>query len=117
MEQPSAPNRFVRQFALTQGRARSRGVDLALDTLVKRTERGVRSARSLSGEQLSILELTERPIAIAEVSALLHLHLGIARVLVSDMADQGFVVVSESDHGQGPDIPTLERLLDDLQSL
>jgi Protein of unknown function (DUF742) len=72
----------------------------------------------LSGEQLAIVDLTQSPISIAEISAHLHLHLGIARVLVSEMADLGYVVVSTSEIGEGgPDLPTLERLLDDLQSL
>jgi Protein of unknown function (DUF742) len=118
VEQAQPPSRFVRQFALTQGRVRSAGTELALDTLVRRTDRGVTAARALRGEQLAIIHLTESTISVAEVSAHLHLHLGIARVLVSDMAALGYVVVSASEIGEGgPDLPTLERLLDDLQSL
>lgn len=114
----SKPSRFVRQYALTQGRVRSHGDDLELDTLVQSTPRGRSAERSLSAEQRRIIELTATPISIAEISAHLHLHLGIARVLVSDLAALAHVIVSESTIGSaGPDLPTLERLLDDLQAL
>jgi hypothetical protein len=115
---PSPPNRFVRQFALTQGRVRSSANDLALDTLVRQTESGARAARRLPREQAAIIALTATTISVAEISAHLHLHLGIARVLVSDLAGHGYVIVSDhTRHDAGPDLPTLERLLDDLQSL
>ena len=53
----------------------------------------------------------------AEISAHLHVHLGIARVLVSDLVAHGHVAISDTDTGNnGPDLPTLERLLDDLKA-
>jgi len=114
----SSPSRFVRQYALTRGRVRSTGADLELDTLVASTARGRSTSAALASEQRRILELSASPISVAEISAHLHLHLGIARVLVSDLAAEGLVVVSErSGDGTGPDLPTLERLLDDLQAL
>lgn len=114
----SGGSRFVRQYALTQGRVRSLGTDLELDTLVQSTLRGRAAASSSTREHRAILELSASPLSVAEISAHLHLHLGIARVLVSDLAALGHVVVSESTTGaSGPDLPTLERLLDDLQAL
>jgi Protein of unknown function (DUF742) len=114
----SAPSRFVRQYALTRGRVRSTGADLELDTLVQSTARGRSTSAGLPGEQRTILQLTASPLSIAEISAHLHLHLGIARVLVSDLVADGLVLVSERSGGaNGPDLPTLERLLDDLQAL
>jgi hypothetical protein len=97
---------------------RSSGADLELDTLVASTARGRSTSASLPPEQRRILELTVSPLSVAEISAHLHLHLGIARVLVSDLVADEFVIVSErSGDGAGPDLPTLERLLDDLQAL
>jgi Protein of unknown function (DUF742) len=109
--------RFVRQFALTQGRARSRGTDLALDTLVKVTALGQRVIDRETAERLAVLQITSSPMSIAEVSARIGVHLGIARVLVSDLAADGLVAVSETVQGDArPDLPTLERLLNDLQA-
>jgi hypothetical protein len=111
--------RFVRQFALTQGRTRSiAGKDLPLDTLVLATEVGRSQVGLLAPEQALVIERTRTPIAIAEIAAHLHTHLGVARVIVSDMFAQDLVAISTSDFDtDGPDLGTLERLLDDLQAL
>ena len=112
-----AAPRFVRQFASTQGRARSRGEDLALDTIVKITTSGEGARAFEMAERLAVLGAVSTPMSIAEVSARIGIHLGIARVIVSDLAADGLVAVSEAVTGDArPDLPTLERLLNDLQS-
>jgi hypothetical protein len=110
------PPRFVRQFALTRGRVSS-AADLALDTLVQATDAGWRDLARLVPQQRSIIELARTPISVAEISAHLGLHLGIARVLVSDLAVSDHLAVSSQViDDDGPDLSTLERLLDDLQA-
>ena len=112
----SAP-RFVRQFAMTQGRTRSHGENLTLDTLVKITPLGQRVMAREIAERSSILRLVASPLSIAEISARIGVHLGISRVLVSDLAADGLVAVSETATGDArPDLSTLERLLNDLQA-
>jgi Protein of unknown function (DUF742) len=112
------PARFVRQFALTGGRARSTGADLPFETLVQTTARGRTSSGHLSPEQESIVQLCIEPISIAEISAHLHIHLGIARVLVGDMGAEALVVISEPIRNEsGPDTALLERLLHELEAL
>ncbi|MEZ5232759.1 MAG: DUF742 domain-containing protein [Acidimicrobiia bacterium] len=116
MNQP----RFVRQFVLTRGRSRSVGADLALDTLVTLTDAGRRRAAGgeLRAEAAAIARLLDGPLSVAEIGAHLHVHLGIARVLVSDLVADGVAAVSAADFDEtGPDLGTLERLLDDLQAL
>jgi hypothetical protein len=111
-------HRFVRQFAITQGRARSIGRDLAIDSQVLVTDTGRSRADGLSAEPAAIARMCERPLSIAEISAHLGVHLGIARVLVSDMAANEFVMVCGSAFDEsGPDLATLERLLDDLRTI
>jgi hypothetical protein len=116
---PSAPrSRFVRQFALTRGRARSIGRDLPLETLVQATANGHRRRDHLEVEQATVIDLCTSPIAIAELSAHLGTHLGVARVIVSDMVVHDLVAISDAElDADGPDLATLERLLDDLQAL
>lgn len=118
MDEPTRPSRFLRQYALTQGRVRSIGRDLPLDTLVQATSSGVDHRKFLTAEQAEVIDLTEGPISIAEIGAHLGVHLGITRVLVSDMCANEYVLVSTSDfaEGEGPDVATLERLLDDLSN-
>ena len=114
----SPPPRFLRQYALTQGRVHSIGVDLALDTLVQTSPLGHELLHALPAEQGAMLRLAREPVSIAEIGAHLHVHLGIARVLVSDLHARDLVAVSTSDFddGNGPDLETLERLFDDLSS-
>ena len=113
------PKRFLRQYALTQGRAHSIGRDLPLETLVQSSELGIEYQNALPHEQTAVLRLAVQPVSIAEIGAHLHVHLGIARVLVSDMCARDLVLVSTTDFidGQGPDLETLERLFDDLSNI
>lgn len=110
------PNRFVRQFALTRGRVAG-ARDLPLDALVQATEAGRAAIPRLAPQHRAVIELTSSPISIAEVAARSGLHLGIARVLVGDLAASDHVMVADdSSNTDGPDLPSLERLLDDLQA-
>jgi hypothetical protein len=113
------PARFLRQYALTQGRVHSIGRDLPLDTLVQTSDLGLERAHMVSSEQGALLRLAHQPVSIAELGAHLRVHLGIARVLVSDLCARELVSVSTSDfaEGEGPDLDTLERLFDDLSNI
>lgn len=109
--------RFVRQYALTKGRARA-STNWPLDTLVNATPLGRSRYPGLSGEAATIIALTSSAqLSIAEIGAHLHVHLGIARVLVGDLVDAGLVnIVTPEFSDDGPDLQTLERLLYELQA-
>ena len=93
------------------------GADLPLDTLVTRADDPPCDPPP-SPETAQILRLCSRPLSIAEISAHLGVHLGVARVLVSDLVQLGHGVVTTGVVDvDGPDLATLERLLDDLQQL
>ncbi len=109
----------VRSYVITQGRTRS-AVDLPLETLVRVTPQGVSAAPRLALERKKIVSLCNAPISIAEISAHLHVPLGVARVLVGDMAEQGLLKSYQPQHaktGERPDLKLLERVLDGLQAL
>ena len=72
----------------------------------------------LTVEQRAIAVLCHDLLSIAEVSAKLHLPLGVVRVLVGDMADERLVMVHRPAHaGDRPDLVLLERVLYGLQSI
>jgi hypothetical protein len=122
----------IRPYTVTGGRTRSSSVHLPLEALVETvdlrtgsaapatpttrtppTTRMTPTTRTTSGpggaEQRRILSLTEgRYLSIAELSAHLHLPLGVVRVLVGDLRSAGLVVV----HGAEPatDAPATGRL-------
>lgn len=118
-EQNEPPVLRVRSYVLTGGRTRS-DVDLPIETLVKVTPQGVSAAPRLALERKKIVTLCDAPISIAEVSAHLHVPLGVARVLVGDMCEEGFLTNFKPQHavtGERPDLKLLERVLDGLQAL
>ncbi len=110
--------RVVRPYALTRGRTRGRS-DLALEALVL----GVPGARDPVGtaERRRILELiADRILSVAELSAHLSLPLGVVRVVVGDLADEGLLVVhSGSPTASAPatNLKVLESVLNGISSL
>jgi hypothetical protein len=107
----------IRPYALTGGRTRSAD-DLPLETLVVRTAAGSAALPVTAMERRKILDLCERPLSIAEISAYVGVHLGVARVLVGDMKGEGLLDVHRlRATGDRPDIKLLERVLDGLQAL
>jgi hypothetical protein len=76
-----------------------------------------------SEEHRAVAELCRAPRSVAEVAALLSLPLGVARVLLADMAGIGLVVVhrnppgEEGSHAGRPDMVLMERVLSGLRRL
>ena len=110
--------RLVRPYAMTGGRTRAAGPELPFETLVQATDEGIRAAVGLAWEQRAIIRLAGRPLSIAELSSHLAVPLGVARVLVGDLTDAGFVEV----HGapapdDRPDVLLLEKVLHGLREL
>lgn len=111
---------LVRPYAWTGGRTTA-NVDLRLETLISVAESGARAAtRVTSPEQRSIVEMCELPRSVAEVSAVLSIPLGVARVLLSDLIELGVVSVHETNGGSAggqADLALLERVLSGLRRL
>jgi hypothetical protein len=118
-EHDDHPALRVRSYVLTGGRTRS-DVDLPIETLVKVTGHGVSAAPRLALERKRIVSLCGSAISIAEVSAHLSVPLGVARVLVGDMCEEGLLTDYKPQHsttGERPDLKLLERVLDGIQAL
>ncbi|HMK10676.1 MAG TPA: DUF742 domain-containing protein [Acidimicrobiales bacterium] len=113
------PGRLVRPYAMTGGRTRSTGAEIPLEALVIVTNEGRQRGPGLAWEQRAIAELCASALSVAEVSAHLKVPLGVARVLVGDMAAEGLVEMSgASGNEQAPnDLNLLERVLNGLRAL
>lgn len=112
-------DRVVPAYALTQGRTRPVGQDLPLEALVTATERAVQNLPTLQMERRQIVRMSMRPTSVVEIGAALHVPAGVARVLVSDLANSGFLNVhlpEATDGVGGPGQQILGRLLDGLRS-
>jgi hypothetical protein len=107
----------IRPYALTGGRTRA-GTDLPIEAMVSATPQGLEQGGQLTLERARIVSLCATPMSVAEISAHLSLHLGVARVLVGDLAGEGYIAIHRPNHvGDRPDLRLLERVLDGLQAL
>ena len=115
---------LVRPYAVTRGRTRPR-LQIAIEALVETTVRG-RSANNNKGgqgrEHQYIAALCDgRLQSLAEIAARMQLPLGVARVLIADMAADGLVAVYEptslEDAPDAVGTELLERVLSGLRRL
>lgn len=134
LEPGEGNGRLVRPYAITAGRTRPRVQDLPLEAMVLTTPEGRRRTAVLSWEHRSIVERCAQALSVAEIAAHADVPLGVARVLVGDLAADGLVVVSgmppqgagaadpvadATEAGVPPrhDLDLLERVLHGLRSL
>ncbi len=106
----------VRPYAITGGRTRA-ATEVPIEAIVYRTPKGEKAVSSLSMERRQILALLSSPQSAAEISGRLRLPLGVARVVVGDLVDEGFVALNTRSATGRPDLRLLERVLDGLQAL
>ncbi|WP_046471973.1 DUF742 domain-containing protein [Allosalinactinospora lopnorensis] len=108
--------RLIRPYFLTRGRTRPSRTDFAMTSQVVATPQP--EPVELGPEYQSILQKCAGPVSVAEISSHTHLPLGVLRVLLADLLDQGRIVVYESMwQRERPDTGTLSTILDRLRAL
>ncbi|MGH3663843.1 MAG: DUF742 domain-containing protein [Micromonosporaceae bacterium] len=112
---------LVRPYAVTRGRTRPR-LNVAMEALLETTDRGRQYVMLIGSEQQVIASLCDGNLqSLAEISAKMKMALGVARVLVADMAAEGLLSIYEpttldnSDDDVGTEL--LERVLSGLRRL
>ena len=114
---PDQSSTLVRPYAVTGGRTKP-SYQLQIEAMVSASHYEARDLSVLSPECQSILGYCRDWRSVAEISAVLRMPLGVARVLIGDMAMEGLVRVHQADHSQGrPDLNLLERVLSGLRKL
>jgi Protein of unknown function (DUF742) len=115
----TADDRVVPVYAFTRGRTRAAGQDLPLEAVVTATGLSLTAGAALQMESRAIVEMCAHPKSLAEIGAALKVPVGVARVLVGDLANGGYLEVhlprSAAGDG-GPGHALLGRLLDGLRS-
>ncbi|MGW5715913.1 DUF742 domain-containing protein [Amycolatopsis sp. NPDC003865] len=109
---------LVRPYVLTRGRTQSRR-HLAIEALVSTRAGAPWSGTRLTGEFRSVRSLCLHPRSVAEVAARLSVPLGVARVLLDDMAEQGLITIHDTRvNTEGrPAVALMERVLHGLRRL
>jgi hypothetical protein len=108
---------LVRPYTVTKGRTEPR-YQLEIEAMVAAARYDARDLSQLSPECQAILGFCRDWQSVAEISAVLHMPLGVARILIADMAVEGLVRIQQPNHAQGgPDVKLLERVLSGLRRL
>ncbi|WP_217369781.1 DUF742 domain-containing protein [Nonomuraea antri] len=103
-------------YTVTGGRTAPR-TGLAMEALVS-SATSAQLGMSYTREYRAISDLCRQVRSVAEISALLSIPLGVARVLVADMEVEGLVRVYQPQLNAGlPDRSLLERVLSGLRRL
>jgi hypothetical protein len=112
-----AGSSLVRPYAVTGGRTKPRH-QLEIEAMVAASHGEARDLWVLSPECQAILGFCRDWRSVAEISAVLRMPLGVARILIADMSVEGLVRIHQLDHAQGrPDLNLLERVLSGLRKL
>jgi hypothetical protein len=116
-DEEGSSTRLVRPYTVTGGRTQPR-YKLALEALVTATVYEPRDLSVLAPECQAILQFCLDWRSVAEISAVLRLPLGVARILVADMSADGLVRIHQRDDSEGrPDLNLLERVLSGLRKI
>ena len=106
---------LVRPYAITGGRTRNTSHNLELITLLVAAPAD--DAPSAAPDCERIVEICAQPQSVAEIAAHVQVPLGVAKVLIDDLLDQGRLEVC-SDWGSSiaPDYHVLQKVLEGLKT-
>jgi hypothetical protein len=104
---------FVRPFVMTGGRTRAHDASLRIETMVQTVDD---AHGRYSFEHARIVDACWEPRSIAEVAAELHMPLGVAMVLVSDLVQAGCIETAYSDPVE-LELDVLTRMIERVRAL
>lgn len=109
---------LVRPYSLTSGRTRPT-IELALEALVQNLV-GVEEQLELNNIETAIVELSLQSPSVAEIAARTGVPLGVARVLVADLVENGYLRVLatlQEDSSDSERRDLIERVLSGLRQI
>jgi hypothetical protein len=107
----------LRPYLLTSGRVEPIDHTLEIEAQVLTSDLGAASYTHLAFEQRDIVALCSTTLSVAEVAAKLKLHIGVARVLVADLAQMGYLVVRRPSFPHSQDPSLIERVIRGLEAI
>lgn len=109
---------YVRPYTVTGGRTRPSGTDLPFEALIEALT-GARPDHSPESRRILALAAGQY-LSVAELSAHLHLAVGVVRVLVGDLADEGAVRIhglTTAPTAPATTLSVLESVLNGISAL
>jgi uncharacterized protein DUF742 len=108
----------VRPYALTRGWTRPRGESIDLLAVVgSAIEAVVMDRMLLEPEQVRVLRLCRKPTSVADLASDLDLPLGVVRIMLSDMREQGLITIGKPIRAGLTDTRVLKDVADALRRL
>jgi hypothetical protein len=104
----------VRPYTVTRGRARPAAGSFDLVAYVVAVNRPGRRVANLQPEHRAILQTALEPASVAEIASDLDLAIGVVRVLLGDLLEDGLIAMYDPP---GPDMLTDAQLLSVLNGL
>ena len=108
---------LLRPYLLTSGRAKPVDDTLEIEAQAVTTHLGFASQADLTFERRDIVALCRGTQSIAEIAAKLGLHIGVARVLVADLAALGYLAVRRPNSKPSQDLGMIERVIRGLEAI
>ena len=107
----------VRAYAMTGGRAHANGV-LEFETMLQATAGGREALTALKFERAEILRLCQTDaLSVAELSARLHVPIGVVRVVAADLVSEGMLESFQPSANVADDVLLITRLIAGVRSL
>ncbi len=111
------PHTGVRAYAITRGRAHA-SVHLEFETMLQATVAGRTSSASQRFERGDIIRLCDNEtLSVAELSARLHLPIGVVRVVAADLLTEGLLESFHPTENVADDVLLLTRLIAGVRAL
>ena len=107
--------RLIRPYAMTGGRTGA-DTEIDLEAQIQATARGSEHLAAYRWEAAKVIELVQTPMALIEIAARIEIPIGVARVILSDLAEDGAVVIHVPVKTQNF-ASLLERVLDGVRNL
>jgi hypothetical protein len=109
----SASSVGVRAYLMTGGRATAQ---LEFETML--SAQTVARPKNVRFERAAILDVcSTRPISLAEISAYIHIPIGVVRVLAADLLSEGFLKAYGGPADKMNDVTLLTKLINGVRAL
>jgi len=107
----------VRSYAMTNGRSTA-SVHLEFESMLQVTAAGLEAAPRLTFERASVVKLCTMDIlSVAELSARLHIPIGVVRVVAGDLIIDGHLEAFLPSLAVAEDVDLITRLIEGVRAL
>jgi hypothetical protein len=107
----------LRPYQLTGGRTTPVDPTLAIESQVVAAAGALAKPQTLRFEHREMVSAARAPVSVAELGALLRLHLQVVRVLVADLAAAGHLRVLRPQRSVAKDPAMIERVIRGLSAI